>query len=95
MLRSALATVRSAALHSEYYKQLNPVHLSRLIGTNFRCYTAQSTSPDTNASKDEASAEQTVEPEKKAEDSAKETKENEHDRLLREKEALLKDLQVG
>lgn len=91
MLRSALTAVRSAALHPDYCKQLNIVPLSRLFGTNFRFYTAQSTPDAANSSKDDASTEQkTIEPEKKAQ----ETKESEHDRLLKEKNALLQDLQV-
>ena len=91
MLRSALTAVRSAALHPEYCKQLNMVQLSRLLGTNFRFYTAQSSPDAANSPKGDASTEQkTTEPEKKAE----ETKESEHDRLLKEKDALLQDLQV-
>ena len=91
MLRPVLTAVRSAALHPEYCKQLNTVQLSRLLGTNYRFYTAQSSPDAANSAKDDASAEQkTTETEKKAE----ETKQNEHDRLLKEKDALLQDLQV-
>ena len=98
MLRSALAAVRSAALHPEYCRQLKLVQLSPFFGSQFRCYTAQST-PNSNSSeqssKTEASEQrESSEPEKKAGESTKESKESEQDRLLKEKETLLKDLQV-
>lgn len=89
MLTSAMKAARSAVLHTECCKQLNILSFSRLLGTNFRFYSAQS-SPDANS----------TDPEKKAEGTNtdarhKDTKDCEHDRLIEEKDALLKDLQVG
>ena len=96
MLRSALVAVRSAVLQPEYSRQLSYVQVSRLFGTQLRYYSVQS-NPDTssNVSKDEPNKDQkTSETETKTADSAKEEKESEHDRLLKEKEGLIKDLQV-
>ena len=94
MLRSAVAAVKNAALHPKKCRQLNPVLLSRLMGLQFRCYTAQTT-PDSNSSEQTNQQDQRAsDPQKKADEPAKESKESEHDRLLREKEELLKDLQV-
>lgn len=94
MLRSVLTAVRTAALHPEHCNQLSPCQYSRLLGTNFRFYTAHS-SPDANSSQDQTSTQQkTAEPEKNAEDLTKKTQGSEHDHLLKEKDALLQDLQV-
>lgn len=94
MLRSAVAAVKNAVLHPKKCRQLNPVLLSRLMGLQFRCYTAQTT-PDSNSSEQTTNQQdqQASDPQKKADEPAKESKESEHDRLLREKEELLKDLQ--
>ena len=94
MLRSAIVSVRSAALQPEHFRQLNYVQLSRLFGPQLRSCSAQS-SPNTSSSKHDASAEQkTAETDTKTAESTKEAKESEHDRLLKEKEGLIKDLQV-
>ena len=95
MLRSAVAAVKNAAIHPEKCRQLNPVQLSRLMGLQFRCYTAQTT-PDSNSSEQTTNQQdqQASDPQRKADEPAKESKEREHDRLLTEKEELLKDLQV-
>lgn len=104
MLRSALRAVRSAVLQPEYSRQLSYVQVSRLFGTQLRYYSAQSnpdtsstsSKDDTSSAKDEPNKDQkTSESETKIADSAKEEKESEHDRLLKEKEGLIKDLQVS
>lgn len=97
MLRSTLIAVRSAVLQPEHSKLLNYVQLSRLLGTKLRYCTAQS-SPNTKAaaSKESVDSDQkSSQPEMKAAEPAQEVKETENDRLLKEKESLLKDLQVG
>ena len=96
MLRSAIVAVRSAVLQPEYSRQLNYVQLSRLIGTKLRCCSAQS-SPDTNSTTPKENGntdEKTSESEAKTPESAKEEKETESGRLLKEKDGLIKDLQV-
>ena len=95
MLRSTVAAVKNAALRQKKCRQLNPVQLSRLMGLQFRCYTAQTT-PDSNSSEQTTNQQdqQASDTQKKADEPAKESKESEHDRLLTEKEELLKDLQV-
>lgn len=103
MLRSAIVAVRSTVLQPENFRQLNSAQISRLIGTQLRLCSAQS-SPDTNSnsskddrspSKDTDTADQkTSEVDTKASDSEEQEKESQHDRLLKEKESLIKDLQV-
>ena len=103
MLRSALVAVRSAVLQPENFRQLNYAQISRLLGTQMRLCSVQS-SPDTKSnsskddrspSKDDATVDQkTSEADTKATDSGEQEKESEHDRLLKEKENLVKDLQV-
>lgn len=87
MLTSAIKATRSAVLHAECCKQLNIFSFPCFLGTNFRFYNAQS-SPDANS----------TDPEKKEEGTNidaghKDTKDCEYDRLIEEKDALLKDLQ--
>ena len=89
MLTSAIKATRSVVLHAECCKQLNIFSFPCFLGTNFRFYNAQS-SPDANS----------TDPEKKEEGTNidaghKDTKDCEYDRLMEEKDALLKDLQVG
>lgn len=96
MLRSAIVAVRSTVLQPENFRQLNSAQIFRLIGTQLRLCSAQS-SPDTksNPSKDAETADQkTSEADTKASDSEEQEKESQHDRLLKEKESLIKDLQV-
>lgn len=103
MLRSAIVAVRSAVLQPENFRPLNYAQISRLFGTRLRLCSAQS-SPDTksnsskddrNSSQDDATVDQeTSEAEKKVAESGEQEKGSEHDRLLKEKESLIKDLQV-
>lgn len=103
MLRSAIVTVRSTVLQPENFRQLNSAQISRLIGTQLRLCSAQS-SPDTksNSSKDDRSPskdaetadQKTFEADTKTSDSEEQEKESQHDHLLKEKESLIKDLQV-
>ena len=103
MLRSAIVAVRSAVLQPENFRQLNYAQMSRSFGTQLRHCSAQS-SPDTNLnsskddkspSQDDANADHKMsEAETKTANFAEDVKESEHDRLLKEKESLIKDLQV-
>lgn len=103
MLRSAIVAVRSAFLQPENFRPLNYAQISRLFGTQLRLCSVQS-SPDTksnsskddrNSSQDDSSVDQkTSEAETKVTDSGEQEKESQHDRLLKEKESLIKDLQV-
>ena len=103
MLKSAIVAVRSVFLQPENFRPLNYAQISRLFGTQLRLCSVQS-SPDTksnsskddrNSSQDDASVDQkTSEAETKATDSGEQGKESQHDRLLKEKESLIKDLQV-
>lgn len=103
MLKSAVVAVRSAFLPPENFRPLNYAQISRLFGTQFRLCSAQS-SPDTksnsskddkNSSQEDASVDQkTSEADTKATDSGEQEKGSQHDRLLKEKESLIKDLQV-
>ena len=90
MLRSAIIAVRSAALRTDVSYQVHLFNASRLFGTQFRRRTQSS--PNTNSSTEVDSEKNDSQPEKNTEDATEQRSSSE--RLLKEKEALIKDLQV-